>query len=105
MGATQQFNATAHLSDGSTKDVTSSAQWSSSDSNIANVTDFPSDTPAVDEISLGDYARAYRLKKAQREQAEMNATPHCHSGSCRTPEALRELQRSMDGPQVLPPAQ
>lgn len=37
MGAQQQFHATAHLSDGSSQDVTSSAQWSSSDSNIANV--------------------------------------------------------------------
>jgi uncharacterized protein YjdB len=38
MGATQQFTATAHLSDNSTKDITSSAQWSSSDSSIASIT-------------------------------------------------------------------
>jgi uncharacterized protein YjdB len=37
IGAHQQFTATAHLSDGTTKDVTSSAQWSSSDSSIASV--------------------------------------------------------------------
>ena len=37
MGAQQQFTATAHLSDGSTKDVTSSVQWNSSDSNIASI--------------------------------------------------------------------
>jgi len=37
MGAQQQFAATAHLSDGTTSDVTSSVQWSSSDSNIASI--------------------------------------------------------------------
>jgi uncharacterized protein YjdB len=37
MGAQQQFTATAHLSDQTTKDVTSSVQWSSSDSNIASI--------------------------------------------------------------------
>lgn len=37
MGAQQQFQATAHLSDGTSQDVTSSAVWSSSDSNIASV--------------------------------------------------------------------
>jgi uncharacterized protein YjdB len=37
MGGTQQFTATAHLSDGTTQDVTSTAQWSSSDSTIASV--------------------------------------------------------------------
>ncbi|HEX4783190.1 MAG TPA: Ig-like domain-containing protein [Candidatus Sulfotelmatobacter sp.] len=37
MGAQQQFTATAQLSDGSTKDMTSSVQWSSSDSNIASI--------------------------------------------------------------------
>jgi trimeric autotransporter adhesin len=37
-GASQQFTATAHMSDGTTKDVSSSVQWSSSDSNIASVT-------------------------------------------------------------------
>jgi hypothetical protein len=37
MGAQQQFTATAHLSDGNTKDVTSSVRWSSSDSNIASI--------------------------------------------------------------------
>jgi uncharacterized protein YjdB len=37
MGAQQQFTATAQLSNGSTKDMTSSVQWSSSDSNIASI--------------------------------------------------------------------
>src|SRR5438876_4116757 len=37
IGAQQQFTATAHLSDGTTKDLTSTAQWSSSDSTIASV--------------------------------------------------------------------
>src|SRR2546422_155139 len=37
-GGTQQFKATGKFSDGSTKDITSSVQWSSSDSNIASVT-------------------------------------------------------------------
>ena len=36
-GATKQFTATGHYSDGSSKDVTSSVQWSSSDSSIASV--------------------------------------------------------------------
>ncbi len=36
-GGTQQFKATGKFSDGSTKDITSSVQWSSSDSNIASV--------------------------------------------------------------------
>jgi uncharacterized protein YjdB len=38
IGANQQFTATAHLSDGTTKDMTSSVQWSSSDSSIASIT-------------------------------------------------------------------
>jgi uncharacterized protein YjdB len=37
-GGAQQFTATAHFSNGTTKDVTGSAQWSSSDSNVASVT-------------------------------------------------------------------
>ncbi len=37
MGGAQQFTATALLSDGTTQDVTGTAQWSSSDSNIASV--------------------------------------------------------------------
>src|SRR6266853_5233013 len=37
MGAVQPFTATAHMSDGTTQDVTSTAQWSSSDSTIASV--------------------------------------------------------------------
>src|SRR5216117_1008498 len=37
-GAAQQFTATAQMSDSTTKDITSSAQWSSSDSTIASVT-------------------------------------------------------------------
>src|SRR5438034_1401614 len=36
-GAGQQFSATAHMSDGTTKDVTATVQWSSSDSNIASI--------------------------------------------------------------------
>src|SRR5215468_11268658 len=36
-GAGQQFTATAHMSDGTSKDVTATVQWSSSDSNIASV--------------------------------------------------------------------
>ena len=36
-GLGQQFTATAHMSDGTTKDVTNSVQWSSSDANIASV--------------------------------------------------------------------
>lgn len=36
-GATQQFKATAQMSDGSTKDVTTSVQWNSSDSTIASI--------------------------------------------------------------------
>lgn len=34
----QQFTATAHFSDGTTQDVTSTAQWSSSDSTVASIT-------------------------------------------------------------------
>jgi uncharacterized protein YjdB len=37
VGATQQFAATANYSDGSSKDVTSSASWTSSDPTIATV--------------------------------------------------------------------
>jgi trimeric autotransporter adhesin len=37
VSGTQQFIATAHLSDGTTKDVTSAVQWGSSDSNVASV--------------------------------------------------------------------
>jgi uncharacterized protein YjdB len=37
-GSTQQFSAIAQMSDGSSKDVTSTVQWSSSDSNIASIT-------------------------------------------------------------------
>ena len=37
VAGTQQFIATAKLSDGTTKDVTNSAQWSSSDSNVADI--------------------------------------------------------------------
>jgi uncharacterized protein YjdB len=36
-GATQQFSATAGMSDGSTKDVTSSVQWASSDTSVATI--------------------------------------------------------------------
>src|ERR1700739_4756958 len=36
-GTTQQFSATATFSDGSTKDVTSTATWTASAANIANV--------------------------------------------------------------------
>jgi len=36
-GATQQFTATGKFSDGSSKDMTSSVQWSSSDTNFASV--------------------------------------------------------------------
>src|SRR5438045_2702305 len=34
----QQFTATAHFSDGTTQDVTSTAQWGSSDSTVASIT-------------------------------------------------------------------
>jgi len=37
MGAQQQFIATAHLSDGTTQDVTSTVVWSSSDSSVASI--------------------------------------------------------------------
>jgi uncharacterized protein YjdB len=37
MSAQQQFHATANLSDGTSQDITSSATWSTSDSNIASV--------------------------------------------------------------------
>src|SRR5213080_655582 len=37
LGATQQFTATGHYSDGTTKNLSSSVQWSSSDSNIASI--------------------------------------------------------------------
>ena len=37
IGSTQQFTATGHMSDGTSKDMTSTVQWSSSDSNIASV--------------------------------------------------------------------
>jgi trimeric autotransporter adhesin len=37
VGGTQQFTATALLSDKTTKDITSSAQWASSDSNLASI--------------------------------------------------------------------
>jgi trimeric autotransporter adhesin len=36
-GATQQFSATADMSDGSTQDVTSSVQWVSSDPSVATI--------------------------------------------------------------------
>lgn len=36
-GAIQQFTVTAHMSDGTTQNVTGSVQWSSSDSNVAMV--------------------------------------------------------------------
>jgi trimeric autotransporter adhesin len=36
-GANQQFSATAQMSDGSAKDVTSSVQWASSDTNVATI--------------------------------------------------------------------
>jgi len=36
-GATQQFVATAHLSDGTTSDMSSSVTWSSSDASVAGV--------------------------------------------------------------------
>ena len=36
-GATQQLTATGHYSDATSKDLTSSVQWSSSDSNVASV--------------------------------------------------------------------
>jgi uncharacterized protein YjdB len=35
--ATQQFAATAHFADGSSRDVTNSVSWSSSDTNVATV--------------------------------------------------------------------
>jgi len=38
VGSNQQFTATAHYSDSTSKDITSSAQWLSSDSSIASVT-------------------------------------------------------------------
>ena len=37
MGSTQQFVATAHLSDGTTKDMSSSVTWSSSDATVASI--------------------------------------------------------------------
>jgi uncharacterized protein YjdB len=37
IGGVQQFTATSHLSDGTTQDITSTAQWSSSDPSIATV--------------------------------------------------------------------
>jgi uncharacterized protein YjdB len=37
ISAKQQFTATAHFSDGTTQDVTSTAQWSSSDSTVASI--------------------------------------------------------------------
>jgi uncharacterized protein YjdB len=37
IGSTQQFTATGHYSDSTSKDITSSAQWISSDSSLANV--------------------------------------------------------------------
>ena len=37
MGATQQFAATAHLSDGTTSDLSSSVTWSTSDANVASI--------------------------------------------------------------------
>src|SRR5215470_17582150 len=36
-GATQQFTATAHYSDNSTKDVSATAQWGSSNSSVASI--------------------------------------------------------------------
>src|SRR5436190_2215537 len=36
-GSVQQFTATAHLSDGSSKDITSTVLWDSSDANIATI--------------------------------------------------------------------
>ena len=37
MGSTQQFVATAHLSDNTTKDVSNSVTWSSSDASVASI--------------------------------------------------------------------
>ncbi len=37
MGSSQQFVATAHLSDGTTKDMSSSVTWSSSDASVASI--------------------------------------------------------------------
>ena len=37
ISAKQQFKATAHFSDGTTQDVTSTAKWSSSDSTVASI--------------------------------------------------------------------
>src|SRR5256885_16978184 len=37
ISAKQQFTATAHFSDGTTQDVTSTAKWSSSDSSVASI--------------------------------------------------------------------
>jgi trimeric autotransporter adhesin len=37
VGSGQQFSATANYSDGSSKDVTSSAQWNSSDASVASI--------------------------------------------------------------------
>src|SRR6266571_3321883 len=37
VGSNQQFTATAHYSDSTSKDITSSAQWSSSDPSIASI--------------------------------------------------------------------
>src|ERR1700739_1198520 len=37
MGSTQQFVATAQLSDGTTKDMSSSVAWSSSDASVASI--------------------------------------------------------------------
>ena len=38
-GATQQLSATGHYSDGTSKDLSSSVQWSSSDASVASVND------------------------------------------------------------------
>src|SRR5216684_8969136 len=37
VGSNQQFTATAHYSDSTSKDITSSAQWISSDSSVASI--------------------------------------------------------------------
>ncbi|HYM77006.1 MAG TPA: Ig-like domain-containing protein [Candidatus Dormibacteraeota bacterium] len=47
VGATKQFSATANYSDGSNKDVTSSATWTSTNSNVASVQSTGQATPGL----------------------------------------------------------
>ncbi len=53
VSATQQFTATAHYSDGSSKDLTQSASWSSSDTSVATVSNSAGSKGLVKMVGAG----------------------------------------------------